>query len=223
MSRTKPTDTNIMDASRTIADLADTEPATAAAPKTGKRHRLKRMITGLALAAAALGAVAALPGGVKAASAYDPISAINYPLYSVYISSVSSGMLLDVQYGSQAPGALVVQWPNDYGANQLWDFLPLGATNPWGYIINVNSGQCISTDGILGDPVFQSPCQGAAWQRWEIVRDGGSSPYHIISYYNSNSSLDVYQGSDSPGAVIDLWPTGTNANQQFYLLPGPPA
>ena len=212
--------------SRTNPTTAPAEPTTAAPPKAGKRRRLRRVITGLALAAAA--AAIPLTTGVTKASAED-LSVINYPLYNVYISSVSSGMLLDVQYGSQSPGALVVQWPLDYGANQLWDFQPDYAAGDFafGYIINVNSGQCLSTDGVQGDPVFQSPCQGADWQRWAIIAPT-SGPYHIVSRYDRNSNLDVYQGSQAPGAVIDLWEdtvgvTPTDANQLFNLLPGPPA
>ena len=213
MSKTNPTDTHITEA----------PPTTAVPPKMGNRRRLGRMITGIALAAAAI----ALTTGVTAASAEDPnYSVINYPLYNVYISSVPTGMLLDVQYGSQSPGAPVIQWPLDYGANQLWDFQPdyAASDSAFGYIINVNSGQCLSTDGVLGHAVFQLPCQGADWQRWWIVAPTGGQ-YHIASRYNKDDNLDVYQGSDSPGTVIDLWGyvPPIEANQLFTLLPGPPA
>jgi Ricin-type beta-trefoil lectin domain-like len=134
-------------------------------------------------------------------------------------------MMLDVQYGSRSPGARVIQWPLDYGANQLWNSEPGTAFNDghpdFGLMINQNSGQCLSTDGNPGDPVFQLPSQGSPWQRWAISSSLGGG-FNIQSMYDFDLP-DVYQYSYSPGAPIDTWqskpPEGDDFNQVFNVIP----
>jgi hypothetical protein len=57
VSKTTPTDVNSPEASLAAAHLADPEPVTAPRPRTAKRRRLRRMITGVAL----VGAAAVIP------------------------------------------------------------------------------------------------------------------------------------------------------------------
>ena len=78
VSNSNPTETNIIEGSRTSADLADTGPAAASGPKLGKRRRLRRMITGIALAAAAAGAV-----GAVSSAACDPRALPSRPRVAV--------------------------------------------------------------------------------------------------------------------------------------------
>jgi hypothetical protein len=209
MSKTDQTDTNIIEASRTTAHLAVADPATGGTPKMAKRRRLRRMITGIALAAAATGALAALPSGVTAASA-STLQSVELTPYSSFF------LMLDVSGASQSPGAGVIQYWSNQGANQKWDILPRPDGTDW--IINVNSQQCLTTDGVAGDPVYQEPCNPYAPNQewWTGIQTNGNA-YPIQSAY-SGLVLDVYGNSPWPGAVVDTWYWNGGNNQYFTAI-----
>ena len=208
--------------SRTNPTTTPAEPTIAAPPKAGNRHRLKRVRTGIALALAAGAAAAALlTTGVTAASADG------YYLQNVYISpQITDGtLMLDVSGASQSPSAQIIQyWLHANNANQKWNFLrmPDGTSE----VVNVNSGQCMTTDGIAGDPVEQQPCIGALNQEWYtngFATGGGTfafaSSYAFQSAY-SGLYLDVYGASHWAGAIIDTWYFNGGSNQFFYGYQG---
>jgi hypothetical protein len=196
------------------------EASTAAPPKVGKPRLFKRVTAGIALALVAAGAgAAALTTGVSAASAEG------YYLQNVYISPQSAFgfLMLDVSGASQSPGAQIIQYDlHANNANQKWDFLRM--YNGTAEIVNVNSGQCITTDGIAGDPVEQQPCIGAENQEWWTNFSPGGwfytgGEYAIQSYY-SGLFLDVYGASPWAGAVIDTWYFNNGDNQLFLGYQG---
>jgi hypothetical protein len=163
--------------------------------------------------AAAIAAVAA--AAVAMLTAVTPASASTYELQNVYISPASSGalLMLDVSGASQSPGAQVIQyWLHANNANQKWDFqqMPNGTKQ----IINANSGQCLTTDGIAGDGVYQQPCSDALNQEWFTDFQVDLSSYTIQSP-SSGLYLDVYGASRWPGAVIDTWYYNGGSNQYF--------
>lgn len=55
-----------------------------------------------------------------------------------------------------------------------------------------------------GSPVAVTPDQAQNTQRWSIVANSNST-YSLIPQFNSGISLDDFQGSGSPDAVIDIW------------------
>ena len=205
MSTTNPTGRHTIEASPTTVHLA--EPGTAAPPKAAKRHRLKRMITGLALAAAATGAVAAVPGGIKAASA-QPLNFALTPQSSFYL-------MLDVSGASQAPYAPVIQWWSNGGANQFWYMQYM--SNGTKEIVNLNSNQCLTTDGVAGDNVYQFPCEGLLGQEWYTDFPPGGSLTNSYPFESALSGLflDVNGDSPWPGAGIDTWYSNGGWNQYF--------
>jgi hypothetical protein len=218
MTKTNRTDLHTMEASPTPVNLADTQPGTAAptnhdAGGAGKRRRLKRMITGLALAAAAAGAVAALPSGVTAASAQG------FQYQNVDLTPNNTfALMLDVAGASQSPGAQVISYWWNGGNNQKWDFDRLATVNgiPAYAIVNANSGQCLTTDNIAGDPVEQEPCGISANQVW-LTNIGVANGAWAIQSYSSGLQLEVYGDSPWPGAVIDTWYYNGNPNQYFSM------
>jgi hypothetical protein len=115
----------------------------------------------LASAAALLAAPAVLLGLAAA-----PASASTYSAVNVYITPSSStwSKFLDVSGASKSWGAQVTQWYLNGGANQKWDIQNLADGNK--SFVNANSGQCLTTDGIAGDGVYQFPCVGAKSQEW---------------------------------------------------------
>ena len=192
-----------------------TDPAAAGTTDAGpRRRRLRRIAAG---AAAALAATTV--AGAVAVGAAVPASAATNQMTNVYLSPESSAFLmLDVSGASQSSGAQVIQWYLNGGANQRWDF----AQTADGYkqIINVNSGQCLTTDGRAGDGVYQSPCvTGALNQEWSTDLVPNGSDYTIESVY-SGLYLDVYGDSGNAGANLDTWYWNGGWNQHFAGFQG---
>jgi hypothetical protein len=181
------------------------ESTDSAAEVTKPRRRLKRILGGVAATAAASALALGAAASPAAASTYYPTNA--------YISPASSAtLMLDVQGASQAAGAQVVQWYLNGGANQKWNFQQLSDGNK--QIINVNSGQCLTTDGVAGDGVYQYPCLGYTSQEWNTdfaIYSGG----YFIQSASSGLYLDVYGDSPNAGAIVDTWYYNAGANQQF--------
>jgi Ricin-type beta-trefoil lectin domain-like len=187
-----------------------TSSAQAQAPDDEPTGPLRRVIKRALLALLALAAVVPVLLGLTAASA----SATTYSMSNVYLSPEQSPWLfLDVSGASQSPGTQVIQWSLTGGANQKWDFQHLPDGNQ--QIINANSGQCLTTDGVAGDGVYQFPCVGALSQEWRTdLRIADGNVYGIQSAW-SGLYLDVYGASSSQGAVIDTWYWNGGDNQYF--------
>jgi Ricin-type beta-trefoil lectin domain len=165
---------------------------------------LRRVAVGLSAVAAVGGA--ALAVGVSTASAE--------PYYSTMVPS-SDWLDVAVSGGSTAPGAPIIQWWADGGAEQQWH-IPNDGT--MGEIINQNSNMCITTDGVAGDQLYQEPCTNASDQMWvaSSVLDGPQN------YYNPQSGLvmDVYGYDMWAGGSIDAWYSNGAPNQNFWSTIG---
>jgi hypothetical protein len=126
---------------------------------------------------------------------------------------------LDVQYASTQPGAPVILWEANGGANQQWTFAPTGGYQTY-EIINVNSGQCLTAYPAAGDQVYQWPCYEDPEQQWvtALQPDGGIQAY-TIQNVKSGLYLDVTNNSSwsdsSSGIPIDTWPYNGQNNQYF--------
>jgi hypothetical protein len=155
---------------------------------------------------AALGSAAVLSGGVLA----SPAAAGN--LTNITPDNTFD-LMLDVGGASTEPGAGVITWWANYGANQEWQVEQIGPTEEM--FRNVNSNQCLTTDGIAGDQVYQEPCdyQSPA-QHWITSLTEGSENETIQSEL-SGLYLDVYGDSPWPDAIVDTWYGNGGANQYF--------
>jgi Ricin-type beta-trefoil lectin domain-like len=60
-------------------------------------------------------------------------------------------LVLDVSGASMYPGAPVIDWYENGGANQDWLFAPVQGTSNTYEIVNLNSNMCLTTDGVAGD------------------------------------------------------------------------
>jgi hypothetical protein len=168
----------------------------------------------LMCAVAAFASVAMLAGGVLASPAAAAGS------FSTHVSPTNTfALLLDVSGGSTSAGAPVIDWWADGGANQNWTFEPVGGNNTY-EIINQNSSQCLTTDGVAGDQVFQLPCSGGATQLWntQINPSNGAFAGSSIKSVYSGLYLDVNSDSPWPGASIDTWYWNGGSNQYFAAL-----
>jgi endoglucanase len=129
----------------------------------------------------------------------------------------NSSRALDVNGGSTANGASVIQWGWNGGNNQQWQVVDNGG----GYyrIINRNSGQALDVNGGStqnGASVIQWPWNGGNNQQWQIVDNGGG--YYRINNRNSTQALDVNGGSTADGAVVVQWPWNGGNNQQWQII-----
>jgi hypothetical protein len=173
---------------------------------TRRRRGIRYGVGALAVAAAA---TAVLATGVGPASASTAFATHLTP-------NNTFGLLLDVSGASTSPGAPVIDYWANGGANQAWTFIPVG--NSVYEIVNQNSGQCLSTDGIAGDAVFQLPCNGGLTQRWSTgLTPSSYSAYTIMNPY-SGLYLDVNGDSPWPGTSLDVWYYNGGANQYFSAL-----
>jgi hypothetical protein len=179
-------------------------------------HRARRQGVPLPSLLVVAAAAAALTGlGLGSAGVAE---ASTYQFNNVYLSPTSSGnaLMLDVSGGSTAWGAPVVQWWFNGGANQRWNINRVADGNS--QIINVNSGQCLTTDLTAGDGLYQFPCvTGAVTQEWNIhgMTTNDSIGRQITNPY-SGLRVDVYGGSRAPGATIDAWYDNGGGDNQFF-------
>ena len=118
-------------------------------------------------------------------------------------SSTAGSLMLDVSGASRTPGAPVINYWYTGGANQKWNVTPLAdGTHE---IVNVNSNQCLTTDGVAGHGLYQWPCYGGDGQKWSA--DLAPSIYYTHSIKNPASGLrvDIYGDNRYAGAVVDAW------------------
>ncbi|GIH15249.1 RICIN domain-containing protein [Rugosimonospora africana] len=170
---------------------------------TPRRTWVRRGIGGLAVAVAGVaGLLGVTTGAANAASGFtvrlDPTS---NPFLAVEVAGASNDW-----------GASVDQWSINWGANQAWTFTPTSG----GYeIINKQSNQCLTTDNVAGDTVYQFPCVGATTQVWSTSLSPNNLLGYSIKSVSSGLYLDVNGGSGSQGAAIDTWYWNGGYNQYF--------
>jgi len=169
----------------------------------------RRRAARLTAAVAALAAPALIGGAVLA----GPASASS--TFTTHITPDNTFYLeLDVSGGSTQPGAPVIDWWANGGANQEWTFSPIGGPNTY-EIVNVNSGMCLTTNGVAGAQLYQLPCAGEQEQQWRTGLSPSSFYANGIRSVASGLYVDVSGNSPWPGAAIDTWPDNGQYNQLF--------
>jgi hypothetical protein len=135
---------------------------------------------------------------------------------SYHISSVHSGLFLDVTGSSKTAGAQVIQWGNTGGANQDWSLVSAG--NGYFFLTNKNSSLYLDVTGSStssGANIVQWTSSGGASQQWSLVAVSGG--YYTIVNRNSGLLLDVSGASNSAGAAIIQWTSNGGTNQQWLV------
>lgn len=138
------------------------------------------------------------------------------PEKMVKIQPKHSGKALDVDRVSSDPKAVINQWTNGDGNNQLWRFYDLGT----GYyqIQSVQSGHVID---LLPDSPIQQICQntrvtGASipdTQQWKLEKDGDY--YKIIN--KSNGKVMTVEESTNNGAKVMVADDEGKDNQRMKI------
>lgn len=138
------------------------------------------------------------------------------PEKMVKIQPKHSGKALDVDRVSSNPLAVINQWANGDGNNQLWRFLDLGT----GYyqIQSVQSGHVLD---ILPGSAIQQLCQNTKasgsipdTQQWKLENSGD---YYKIVNKSNNKVITVEGASKSDGAAVRLADDHTKDNQRMKI------
>lgn len=134
----------------------------------------------------------------------------------VAIVSRLSGKVLDVEGGSKADNADIIQWTYDNRANQHFDLKSLG--NGYYSIRASHSGKAVEVEQqstVAGADIRQGTWTGGTHQQWKLI-DVGAGFYNIVSRH-SNLALDVFNFSTENGGDIRQWTHLNGINQQFQL------
>lgn len=139
------------------------------------------------------------------------------PEKMVKIQPKHSGKALDVDRVSSDPKAVINQWANGDGNNQLWRFLDLGT----GYyqIQSVQSGHVID---ILPGSAIQQICQNIKasgdsipdTQQWKLEKDGA---YYKIINKSNGKVITVEGASNNDGATVRLADDQAKDNQRMKI------
>jgi hypothetical protein len=139
-----------------------------------------------------------------------------------YLTNAHSGLVMDVNGGSTASGAKIIQWSNHNGANQQWT---LNRTSGNTYTaVNVHSGLCLETPGgssSQGVQLDQGTCNGSSAQQWAFDAVGNYTSSADTSYLlvnlASGLTADDYGNSTTAGGIVDQWPGNGGDNQTWNL------
>jgi hypothetical protein len=170
----------------------------------------------LAAAAAALFVAAGAASAIAPAANADSFPEV--PNGHVYRITTSASLALDVSGGSLSDGAPVIQWPINGGANQSWRVVDAG--QGFSFVINDNSGKCLTIAGGTGSGLVQSSCRyGAQNQQWWLPQDSINAWWGNIMYsgLQNGLSVDVPGGSIAWGQQLVAWPFHHGMNQAFHF------
>jgi len=130
------------------------------------------------------------------------------------IVALEAGMCLDSSGGPKAGG----------GTQLVINVCSTAASQDWivrGLELELNTGApylCVNVQGSKtanGTPVMAYSCDGAPNELWNYT--GGQ--FKGLGTDNGKSTcLDVVGAGTTPGTYVDLWPCGTQLNQQWAIL-----
>ncbi len=151
-------------------------------------------------------------GAVYSVVSQDPSVTITYQTAFRLAPASRSSLTLD-----GVGGAVTQQVPSG-ASSQLWRLVPQGSLYQ---IVNLASGDCLTTAGTAGAQLFLWSCYPAPQNEWQLPANfGASASGSLIWNPACNLYADVYGGSTAAGGVIDAWPyNGGYANQYFLTVP----
>jgi lysophospholipase L1-like esterase len=165
-----------------------------------------------------LSALAAVAVAVVTFLVFSPSGATAAPDTTAWyvIQSRSSGLVFEIEGGSTATGAELVQANRTDAQSQQFRFVDSGG----GYyrIQARHSNQVLDVWGrstANGATVAQYTDQNGTNQQWQVQESGG---YATFINRNSGKALDVWERSTAPGTRISQYTANGGTNQQFQLI-----
>jgi hypothetical protein len=178
--------------------------------------RIRKKAPYWVIAAAAMVGAGAVPGNALAAIT---------PAAGVHIKAAHSNKCLNVQGGSLANSAAIIQFTcSDTYVNDNFRVRPVGTTGNY-QIIAISSNKCLNVQGGLvanSTPVIQFGCVDTGLNNlWRFVPVAGKPTFRIVSV-QSGKCLNVRGGGQENSAQLVIFtcttPT-TPTNDQFYFPP----
>ncbi len=154
------------------------------------------------------------PAGARYALATDaPKVTITYETAFRIAPASRSSLTLD-----GAGGAVTQQAPSG-ASSQLWRLVPQGSLYQ---IVNLASGQCVTTFGDAGGQLFLWPCWPVPQNLWQLPANFGAAANGSLIWNPAfDLYVDVYGGSTTAGGAIDAQPyNGGYADQYYLTFPG---
>lgn len=154
----------------------------------------------------------------------NPVQAVDSTFTKTILTTTLAWHLaFDVEGASKSNGARVILWWSTGNANQRWTFEQTGkaSNNQNVYRIrNVNSGKCLTTNGIAGAQLYQYSCiADYPYQEWATSMGPN---FTVLNHSIRNPTFDLYinvlGNKFAPGAAVGAWYNGgdTAFNQYFY-------
>ena len=140
---------------------------------------------------------------------------------SCEIQCVSSGLAVNVQYGSTSNGGNIIQWPFHGGTSSLWTFIP--TSNGYYQIKNMNSGLVLAVQNSSG-------ATAVSIVQWAFGSATGNDQWYPVqnsdgtySFFNLCSGLPLEDPASSAtqGTQFDQNVTTGTVNQKFNLILNP--
>jgi hypothetical protein len=139
---------------------------------------------------------------------------------SYYISSVSSGKLMDVKDSSEEDWAPIIQTSRQEGSPQRWRFEALHGADEGYYLVrSARSNKCLDVrlgatdDGVA---IIQYTCAGGDGQKWAIIPIADSA-FQLVAKH-SGKALDV-KGAVLEDVALIQQTRHQGTNQQWRLTP----
>jgi len=138
----------------------------------------------------------------------------------VNIQNYHSGKFLNVNGGSLANGAYIIQWDNPTAPETQWIVTSIALTNLFVFQ-NVKSGLYINVQGAGtndGAQIIQWNNPTAPETEWMIIPTTPAG-YVIIQNFHSGKDLNVDGASTNDGANIIQWDNPTAPETKWILIP----
>jgi hypothetical protein len=151
-------------------------------------------------------------GAAYAVVAQDPSITITYQTAFRLAPASRSSLTLD------GAGGQVTQQAPSGASSQLWQLVPQGSLYQ---IVNLATGQCLTTWGGSGTPLFLWTCSPTSLNLWQLPANFGASASGSLIYNPAyNLFIDVSGGGITAGAAIDAQTYNGSASQYFLAFPG---
>jgi Ricin-type beta-trefoil lectin domain len=175
---------------------------------SGPGRHLRWKVSAMLLTLVATAAGVLLAGGPAQAEATT----------SDLLISNLSWLNLGVRQGSTSAGTDIIQWTATGRNDQNWySFYYTGESPTVHRFENINSGLCMTTDGVAGHALTQQPCSSSnsrqAWIPSYVWWAAGYTLYNPATGLN----MDVAGASYGAGAEIDAWYPNNQLNQVFSM------